>query len=57
MIKATYKMAMAAGKDAANRRMTSQGRTSWNRADYNHAAAVVEQLIGPAHENVVSLDS
>jgi hypothetical protein len=28
-------MAMAAGKDAADRRMRAAGRTKWNRADYN----------------------
>lgn len=42
----TYALAMAAGRDAATRRMTAAGRTSWNRADYNHAAKVVARLLG-----------
>lgn len=42
----TYKLAMAAGRDAANRRMAKAGRTTWNRADYNHAAYVVTKLLG-----------
>lgn len=42
----TYPLAMAAGRDAANRRMAAAGRTSWNRADYNHAARVVAKLLG-----------
>lgn len=42
----TYSLAMAAGRDAANRRMVAAGRTQWNRADYNHAARVVARLLG-----------
>lgn len=42
----TYPLAMAAGRDAANQRMAKAGRTSWNRADYNHAARVVAKLLG-----------
>jgi hypothetical protein len=42
----TYKLAMAAGWDAANRRMQKAGRTSWNRADYGHAADTVRKLLG-----------
>lgn len=41
----TYKIAMAAGRDAANRRMAAARRTVWNRADYNHAASVVSKLL------------
>lgn len=51
----TYRLAMAAGRDAANRRMATAGRTSWTRADYNHAAAVVERLLGPAQKDPVAL--
>ena len=41
----TYDIAMAAGKDAADRRMKQSGRTTWNRADYNHAAKVTARLL------------
>lgn len=51
----TYPLAMAAGRDAANRRMAAAGRTSWNRADYNHAAKVVEQLLGKPESHSVQL--
>lgn len=44
----TYKLAIAAGRDAANRRMQKAGRIAWNRADYNHAARVVARLLGGA---------
>jgi len=39
-VKPTYELAMAAGQDAANKRMRKANRTAWNRDDYN--AAVVE---------------
>jgi hypothetical protein len=35
MITMTYELAMAAAKDAADRRMRKANRTKWNRADYN----------------------
>jgi hypothetical protein len=41
----TYKIAMAAGRDAANRNMKANGRTVWNEEDYNIAAALVEKLL------------
>lgn len=44
----TYKLAMAAGRDAANRRMQARGASKWNKADYNHAAKVVSNLLGAA---------
>lgn len=40
----TYELAMAAGRDAANRRMRSEGRTRWNEDDYNEAVRVFEAL-------------
>lgn len=51
----TYHLAMAAGRDAANRRAEQAGRTSWSRADYNHAAKVVEQLLGKPESHPVQL--
>lgn len=53
----TYAIAMAAGKDAANRRMQAAGRKNWNRADYNHAAAIVTRLIGTAKQNPVPFET
>jgi hypothetical protein len=40
----TYELAMAASKDAANARMRKAGRSKWNRADYNEAVRVFNQL-------------
>lgn len=40
MMNMTYKLAMAASRDAGNRSMKRAGRAKWSRADYN--AAVVE---------------
>lgn len=45
-MEANYKIAMAAGRDAANKRMTAQGRTNWNAADYRFAARLVSKLLG-----------
>jgi hypothetical protein len=42
----TYKIAMAAGRDAGNKSAKASGRTSWNEDDFNAAAAVVAKLIG-----------
>lgn len=44
MITMTYKLAMAAGRDAANRRMRKAGRTKWTRGDYNEAARTFARL-------------
>jgi|HubBroStandDraft_1064217.scaffolds.fasta_scaffold335389_3 hypothetical protein len=33
----TYEVAMAAGRDAGNRRMREGGRTAWNQQDYDHS--------------------
>lgn len=44
-IQITYKLAMAAGKDAANKQMTAAGRTKWNEADYRLAAHVTADLL------------
>lgn len=42
----TYAIAMAAGKDAANRQMKAEGRTAWNAADFDLAAEVTRKLLG-----------
>jgi hypothetical protein len=42
---ATYKLAMAAGQDAANRQMKAEGRKSWNRRDWDLAASIVHKLM------------
>ena len=44
----TYKIAMAAGHDAANRQMKAAGRAAWNEADFNLAAETVARLLGAA---------
>jgi hypothetical protein len=41
----TPDMAYASGRDAGNVRMRKAGRTTWNRADYNHAANVTNRLL------------
>lgn len=43
---ATYKIAIAAGQDAGNRRMKAAGRSKWNRGDYAEAARVTRTLLG-----------
>lgn len=40
----TYHVAMAAGQDAANRQMRSEGRTAWSRKDYALAAKTFHRL-------------
>lgn len=40
----TYAIAMAAGRDAANRNMRAEGRTEWNEEDYNIAAETSARL-------------
>jgi len=45
MIKITYKLAMAAGRDAGNRNMRKNGRTTWNLADRNIAAKEFHKLM------------
>jgi hypothetical protein len=44
-MKVTYKIAMAAGKDAANRSMLKAGRLTWSKSDYNLACRVVAKLM------------
>jgi hypothetical protein len=41
----TYAIAMAAGRDAANKRMRKAGRASWNATDWNFAARIVTKLL------------
>ena len=40
----TYQIAMAAGRDAANRSAVRAGRTSWNDNDLAAALAVFDRL-------------
>jgi hypothetical protein len=42
----TYKIAMAAGRDAGNRSMKEGKRTAWNLKDRNAAAATFEKIMG-----------
>lgn len=44
-IKVTYKIAMAAGRDAGNKSMRAAGRTGWNEDDWNVAAEVTARLL------------
>lgn len=44
-VEATYQAAMAAGTDAANQRMRTEGRKSWNEDDWNRAAAVADSIL------------
>ena len=46
-IKIDYNLAMAAGKDAANRSMRANNRTAWNEDDYNEAVKVFTMLMPP----------
>ena len=46
----TYELAMACSRDSANRRMRKQGRTTWNKSDWNHACEVFEKIYGTDHE-------
>lgn len=50
-IEATYAMAHAAARDAANRKMRAAGRTSWSRADYNEATRVFNKLYPASKRN------
>lgn len=43
-VKMTYGLAMAAGKDAANRAMRAAGRSRWNEDDYNAMWAEFNRL-------------
>ena len=40
----TYAIAHAAATDAADERMSNEGRTKWNKADLNHAARIFNYL-------------
>lgn len=44
MIRWTYELAMAAGWDAATRRMRKQRRSRWNVGDFNLAVKVFSRL-------------
>ncbi len=43
----TRGLAMAAAKDAANRRMRALGRQRWDRGDFNEAVRVFDELMPP----------
>ncbi len=45
MMEATYKVAMAAGRDAGNKSARLAGRTHWSQHDYDVAARVVAMLM------------
>jgi hypothetical protein len=45
-MKIIYTIAMAAGRDAANRSMLAAGRSAWNAEDYAVACATVARLMG-----------
>jgi hypothetical protein len=47
-MKVTYRIAMAAGRDAADRNMKAAGRTRWSEEDWNVAAETVARLLGDA---------
>lgn len=42
----TYQIAMAIGRDAANKAAKAAGRTVWNESDWNIAATLVAKLLG-----------
>jgi len=48
---ATYKVAMAAGRDAGNRSARRAGRTRWSEDDFNAAARVMEQILATLPED------
>jgi len=43
-LRPTYQIAMAAGRDAANRSAARAGRSSWNEVDLAAAQAVFDRL-------------
>jgi hypothetical protein len=43
-IRLTYALALAAGKDAANRQMRRDGRRTWNEDDYDLCWRVFDRL-------------
>lgn len=45
------RIARAAGADAANKRMRSEGRTSWDEADYVLACKTTVDLMAKLWEN------
>jgi len=45
-MKATYKIAMAAGQDEGNRHAKKHGRKIWNRKDWEVAAAKTSAILG-----------
>ena len=47
MMKATYKIAMAAGRDAANRLMLEKGLTRWDKDCWNRLCEVFDLLYSP----------
>ena len=45
MMSITHDLAVAAGTDAANRRMRAQGRTVWDEDDFSLAAETYARLM------------
>ena len=50
----TYDLAMAAGRDEADRSMKAAGRSRWSREDYNHAVRTFARLY-PQREQIERL--
>ena len=46
-MKITYKLAMAAGQDAANRQARKAGRQAWALCDWELAAETTNKLLDP----------
>jgi len=46
IIQMNYSLAMAAGQDAANRRMRKQCRKKWNQDDWNLMVDTFDRLFG-----------
>lgn len=44
----SYRIAMAAARDAGNRHMRADGRTVWAVADWNHACETFARLWPPS---------
>lgn len=44
-IQITYKLAMAAGRDAANKAMKASGRSSWSEKDWGVATTTFNHLM------------
>lgn len=48
-IEITYELALAAGRDAANRQMCKAGRKTWSVDDWNLASKVTNEIYDHYH--------